>query len=129
MTWFGDKTDSQLPQIAQIPQPGPPAQRPRPVEPAPPQAAPPVATATRGATSGKSIHVKGQLSGSEDLAIDGRVEGSITLTGCRVTIGTNGQVVADIVAKSVAIGGQVKGSVRADERVEIAATGSLVGDV
>jgi cytoskeletal protein CcmA (bactofilin family) len=129
MTWFGEKTDLQPPQSAQIPQPSPPVQRPRPAEPAPPQAAPPVATATRGASIGKSIHVKGQLTGSEDLAIEGKVEGTITLTGCRVTIGANGQVVAEIAAKSVLIGGQVKGSVRADERVEIAATGSLVGDV
>jgi len=129
MTWFGEKMDSQPPKTAQTPQINPPVQRPRPAEPAPPQAAPPVATAPRGASIGKSIHIKGQLSGSEDLAIEGKVEGSIALAGCRVTIGASGQVVADIVAKSVVIGGQVTGSVRADERVEITATGNLVGDV
>ena len=51
------------------------------------------------------------------------------MPGCRVTIGASGQVVADIVAKSILVGGQVKGSLRADERVEIAASGNLIGDV
>ena len=91
--------------------------------------APAPATTNRGASIGKSICVKGELTGSEDLAIDGKVEGKITLTGCRVTIGATGQVMAEIVAKSVVVAGQVKGSVRAEEKVEIAATGNLIGDV
>jgi len=96
---------------------------PKPVEPAP-------APAPRGMASiGKSIHVKGELSGSEDLAIEGRVEGKINLSGCRVTIGASGQVTADIVAKSVIVAGTVKGRVQAEERVEVAASGNLLGDV
>lgn len=86
-------------------------------------------TSTGGASIGKSIHVKGELSGSEDLAIEGKVEGKIVLKGHRVTIGSTGQVAAEIVAKSVAVAGQVKGGIRADERVEVAATGSVVGDI
>lgn len=86
-------------------------------------------TSTGGAIIGKSIHVKGELSGSEDLAIEGKVEGKIVLKGHRVTIGSAGQVAAEIVAKSVSVAGQVKGGIRADERVEVAATGSVVGDI
>jgi cytoskeletal protein CcmA (bactofilin family) len=81
------------------------------------------------ASIGKSLHVKGELSGSEDLVIDGQVEGRITLNGYHVTIGTTGRVAAEIVAKSVVVRGQVKGNITADERVEIAATGTMVGDL
>ena len=81
------------------------------------------------ANIGKSLHIKGELSGNEDLAIDGRVEGKISLNGQSVTIGPNGHVVAEIQAKSVIVGGQMKGNILADDRVEIAATGSMLGDV
>jgi cytoskeletal protein CcmA (bactofilin family) len=81
------------------------------------------------ANIGKSLHIKGELSGSEDLTIDGKVEGKITLNGQHVTIGPNGHVTAEIHAKSVIVGGQMKGNVIADDRVEIAATGSMLGDV
>jgi cytoskeletal protein CcmA (bactofilin family) len=57
------------------------------------------------------------------------VEGKISLSGYRVTIGSTGQVTAEIVAKSVVVGGQVKGSIRAEERVEVSASGNLLGDV
>ena len=81
------------------------------------------------ANIGKSLHVKGELSGSEDLEIDGTVEGKITLTGHHVTIGPNGHVMAEIQAKSVVVGGEMKGNITADDRVEIAPTGSMLGDV
>jgi cytoskeletal protein CcmA (bactofilin family) len=81
------------------------------------------------ANIGKSLHIKGELSGSEDLTIDGKVEGKISLNGQHVTIGPNGHVTAEIHAKSVIVGGQMKGNIIADDRVEIAATGSMLGDV
>lgn len=81
------------------------------------------------ASIGKSLHVKGELSGNEDLVIEGTVEGKITLTGFSVTIGQTGRVAAEIHAKSVVVGGQVKGNINADERVEVSATGAMVGDV
>jgi cytoskeletal protein CcmA (bactofilin family) len=81
------------------------------------------------ANIGKSLHIKGELSGNEDLAIDGKVEGKISLGGQHVTIGPNGHVMAEIQAKSVVVGGQMKGNIIADDRVEIAATGSMLGDV
>src|SRR5258705_5742951 len=61
------------------------------------------------ASIGKSRHVKGELRGSEELVIEGKVEGSINLSGYKVTIGPTGHVVADIQAKSVVVGGQGNG--------------------
>jgi cytoskeletal protein CcmA (bactofilin family) len=81
------------------------------------------------ASIGKSLHVKGELTGNEDLVIEGTVEGKITLNGHSVTIGQTGRVAAEIQAKSVVVGGQVKGNITADERVEVASTGTMVGDV
>jgi len=81
------------------------------------------------ANIGKSLHIKGELSGSEDLTIDGKVEGKITLHGQHVTIGPNGHVTAEIQAKSVVVGGQMKGNIIADDRVEVVATGAMLGDV
>jgi cytoskeletal protein CcmA (bactofilin family) len=135
MNWLGQKPDSQTTQPTQSTQP---AQPPKSTAPSTPPPAPtpatreverPVAAASRGASIGKSIHVKGELTGSEDLAIEGTVEGKISLSGCRVSIGPSGQVRADITAKTVVVGGQVKGSIRAEERVEVAANGNLIGDV
>ncbi len=125
MAWIGQKPD------------------PEPVRPAPPTtpsspqvAAPSFARETRERTKlthvaniGKSLHIKGELSGDEDLTIEGQVEGKITLIGHDVTIGQNGRVTADIQAKSVVVGGQVRGNITADEKVEVAATGTMLGDV
>src|SRR5262249_30446146 len=81
------------------------------------------------ATIGKSLIIKGEVSGSAALYIDGRVEGAINLPGPRVTVGRNGQGHANINAKEVAITGQVKGNVTASDRTEIRNEGSLAGDV
>jgi len=81
------------------------------------------------ASIGKSLRVKGELTGNEDLVIEGKVEGTITLSGYNVTIGPNGHVVAEIRAKSVVVGGQVNGSISADDKVEVAATGTMIGDI
>jgi len=81
------------------------------------------------ATIGKSLVIKGEVTGSESLYIDGRVEGAITLPGNRVTIGRNGTVQANINAKEVVILGKVKGNISASDRVDIRNEGSLTGDV
>jgi cytoskeletal protein CcmA (bactofilin family) len=81
------------------------------------------------ATIGKSLVIKGEVTGSESLYIDGRVEGAINLSGNRVTIGRNGQVQANLNAKEVVILGKVKGNVTASDRVDIRNEGSLTGDV
>ncbi len=78
---------------------------------------------------GKSVLVKGELSGSEDLYIDGQVEGTIELREHNLTVGPNGRVDANINAKEIILLGTVKGNVRAAERVEIRKSGSLIGDL
>ncbi|WP_263366597.1 bactofilin family protein [Edaphobacter bradus] len=81
------------------------------------------------ATIGKSLVVKGELTGSESLYIDGKVEGAINLPGNRVTVGRNGQVAANIVAREIVVLGKVRGNCQASDRVDIRSEGSLTGDV
>jgi cytoskeletal protein CcmA (bactofilin family) len=96
-----------------------------------PAAAPrPVTTTTSDqATIGKSLVIKGEVTGSESLYIDGRVEGSINLSGNRVTIGRNGVVAANISAREIVVLGKVRGNLTASDRVDIRSDGSLTGDV
>ena len=96
-------------------------------EPAPPRSV--SGTSSDQATIGKSLVIKGEVSGSESLYIDGRVEGSINLAGNRVTVGRNGIVGANITAREVIILGKVRGNLTASDRVEIRSDGSLTGDV
>jgi len=86
-------------------------------------------TTTEQATIGKSLVIKGEVTGSEALYIDGRVEGSINLPGNRVTVGRNGVVSANINAREVVVIGKVKGNMTASDRVDIRNEGSLTGDV
>jgi cytoskeletal protein CcmA (bactofilin family) len=78
---------------------------------------------------GPSIQVKGELQGDEDLTIDGRVEGKIELRDHNLTVGPNGKIKADLFAKTIVIAGDVVGNAFAAERVEIAPTGRLTGDI
>ena len=88
-----------------------------------------VAASGEQATIGKSLFIKGELTGSESLYIDGKVEGSINLPGNRVTVGRNGQVAANISAREVVVLGKVRGNIQASDRVDIRSEGSLTGDV
>ena len=81
------------------------------------------------ATIGKSLVIKGEVTGSESLYIDGRVEGSINLPGNRVTVGRNGVVSANIAAREIVVLGKVRGNLTASDRVDIRSDGSLTGDV
>lgn len=81
------------------------------------------------ATLGKSLVIKGEVTGSESLYIDGRVEGSINLPGNRVTVGRNGVVSANISAREIVVLGKVRGNMTASDRVDIRGEGSLTGDV
>ena len=90
------------------------------------------ATLDRGrntAQIGKSLKLKGEISGNEDLYIDGEVEGTVELEQNNLTVGPNGKVQADVTARSITILGRVQGNVRAGERIEIRKTGSLEGDL
>ena len=88
-----------------------------------------VVNSTEQATIGKSLVIKGEVTGSESLYIDGRVEGTINLPGNRVTVGRNGQIQANINAKELVVLGKVKGNITASDRVDIRNEGSLAGDV
>jgi cytoskeletal protein CcmA (bactofilin family) len=81
------------------------------------------------ATIGRSLVIKGEVSGSEALYIDGRIEGKITLTDNRVTIGRNGTVQADITAREVVVMGKVTGNIDCTDRVDIRSEGSVNGNV
>ena len=96
-------------------------------EPATPR--PVVTTTSDQATIGKSLVIKGEVTGSESLYIDGRVEGSINLSGNRVTVGRNGVVSANINAREIVVLGKVRGNLTASDRVDIRSDGSLPGDV
>jgi len=80
-------------------------------------------------TIGSSLVIKGEVSGSEPLYIDGQVEGTITIMENRLTIGRNGSVTANIAAKELVVMGKLSGNVRVTERVDIRGEGSLTGDV
>lgn len=78
---------------------------------------------------GKSVVIKGELSGSEDLTIEGHVEGKIDLKGNVLTIGPNGKIKAEVFAKAVVVLGEVTGNVTASEKVDIRDNGSVDGDI
>jgi cytoskeletal protein CcmA (bactofilin family) len=78
---------------------------------------------------GKSVVIKGELSGSEDLTIEGQVEGKIELRQNILTIGPNGKIKAQVFAKAIVVQGEVHGNVTASERVDIRDNGSVDGDL
>jgi cytoskeletal protein CcmA (bactofilin family) len=114
---------------------------PPPAPAAPPVAAQPAAAPQAAAVNprpqierdkvniGKSVVIKGELSGSEDLTIEGHVEGKIQLRENVLTIGPNGKIKAEVFAKSVVVLGEVVGNVTASEKVDIRDAGSVDGDI
>src|SRR5258708_5569639 len=81
------------------------------------------------ANIGKTVSVKGDLSGNEDIYVDGVVEGKIQLPGNSVTVGPSGRVKADVTAKNLVVGGTLDGNVHASERTELRKTAVVNGDV
>ncbi len=131
--WKPNQTGPTSPSTPEPARPAPPASSPSTFDPgvARPSAgaASPAAPSGEQATIGKSLFVKGEVTGSESLYVDGKVEGSITLPGNRVTVGRNGQVAANITAREVVVLGKVRGNIIASDRVDIRSEGSLTGDV
>src|SRR5215831_17773338 len=78
---------------------------------------------------GKSVVIKGELSGSEDLTLHGQMEGKISLPEHTLTIGPQADVKADIAAKAVVVVGKVTGRVTAKDKIDIRSTGTIVGDI
>jgi cytoskeletal protein CcmA (bactofilin family) len=81
------------------------------------------------ASIGKSIVVKGELSGSEDLTVEGQVDGKIELRDHVLTVGENGRITAQVAAKSIIVLGHVTGNLTATDKVDIRDSGSVEGDI
>src|ERR1700689_3804134 len=96
-----------------------------PIETSYPSASPDRATARLG----QSLHFKGEISGNEDLHLDGSVEGLIHLEDRKLVIGASAKVTADVIAREVVVYGNVKGNLQARDRIEIKKDGSVVGDL
>ena len=78
---------------------------------------------------GKSVIIKGELSGSEDLYVDGSVEGKIELRNHSLTVGPNGNVKANVTAKAIVIQGKLEGAISVSDRVELRKSAVVTGDV
>ena len=81
------------------------------------------------ANIGKTILIKGEISGQEDVYVDGQIEGSVQLLGNSLTIGPNGKVHASVAAKNVTVGGSLEGNIQASERTEMRKSAVVNGDV
>jgi len=78
---------------------------------------------------GRSVFIRGELSGSEDIYVDGQVEGNIQLSGNSLTVGPNGRIRANITAKNVMVSGSVEGNIDAGERTDMRKSAVVKGDV
>src|SRR5690348_1525678 len=118
-------------QQGQSPSPSPTTEpaRPTPVAPTLETPRPAASSAGEQASISKGLSIKGEITGTESLFIDGKVEGSISIPGNRVTVGKNGNVTASISAREIVVLGKLKGNVNATDRVDIRAEGALTGDV
>ena len=81
------------------------------------------------ATLGSGLTVKGQIVGDEDLQVEGKVEGPITLKGQRLTVGKTGELVSDVHAHEIIVYGKVRGNLHASDRVEVKKDGSVIGNI
>jgi len=88
-----------------------------------------VSTPVEGATIGRSLIIKGEVSGTESLYVDGRIEGTVDFAGHCVTVCSEGSVAANISAREVVILGKVQGNIQCTDRLDIRSEGSLTGDV
>lgn len=78
---------------------------------------------------GKSVMIRGDISGSEDLYLDGEVQGSVTLSGNRLTVGPNAHVLADVEVRDITIFGHIEGNIHASGRVDLRQTAVVHGDI
>jgi cytoskeletal protein CcmA (bactofilin family) len=91
-------------------------------------AAPPVSSRAAACIS-QGIRIKGEITGSEDLFVDGPVEGKLNLANGSLTVGPNGTVKADVVAREVIVRGRIEGKIAGRERVQLWSTGHVTGEV
>ena len=95
--------------------------------PAAPAASRPASTGSAMISHG--IRIKGEVTGSEDLFIDGHLEGKLNLTNSKLTVGPNGEVKADVFAREVIVLGRVDGKIVGRERIQLGSTGNVAGDL
>lgn len=88
-----------------------------------------MASGDSAAVIGKSVQIRGEVKGSEDLVVDGLVEGTITLTESRLTVGAHARVQANVAARDVIVQGTLQGDIQASGRVELRAGSSVTGDI
>jgi cytoskeletal protein CcmA (bactofilin family) len=91
-------------------------------------AAPPVSSRAAACIS-QGIRIKGEITGSEDLFVDGPIEGKVNLANGSLTVGPNGTVKADVIAREVIVRGRVEGRIQGRERVQLWSTGQVIGEV
>jgi cytoskeletal protein CcmA (bactofilin family) len=89
----------------------------------------PGSTIRTTASLGPGLNIKGDLIGHEDLRLEGKIEGAISLAGHRLNVGSTAHIHADIVAREVVVAGEVIGNVNAPDRIELKRGGSIVGDL
>src|SRR5713101_6125614 len=89
----------------------------------------PGSTIRTPASLGPGLKIKGELIGHEDLKLEGKIEGAISLGGHRLNVGSTAHIHANIVAREVVVAGEVTGNVNAPDRIELKKGGSVVGDL
>ncbi len=117
---------------APTPAPAAPATSAPSVAPAPaqsPAAAPQWSRPTEASTISAGLKIKGEITGTSDLTVDGETQGKIRLTNGRVTVGQNGRVTADIDAREIVVNGTVTGNLEATESVRLGASGRVEGSI
>src|SRR5579863_5816748 len=133
--WANKKPETPQPTTANAPEPPAPVAKPASANtegiPMSTDAMRPLSSTPSGSTArlGASLHIKGEISGNEDLHIDGSVEGLVQLEDRKLTVGASAKLTADVVAREVVVYGSVKGNLRARDRIEIKKDGSVVGDL
>jgi cytoskeletal protein CcmA (bactofilin family) len=133
--WGNKKPDTPRPTTAQAPEIPAPVAKPASAKTEgtamSTEAMRPLSTTPSGSTArlGASLHIKGEISGNEDLHIDGSVEGLVQLDDRKLTVGATAKLTADVVAREVVVYGSVKGNLRARDRIEIKKDGSVIGDL
>lgn len=78
---------------------------------------------------GKSVIIRGDISGSEDFYLDGEIQGTVTMPGNRVTVGPNAHVLADLEVRDIVVSGHIEGNIRASGRVDLRQTAVVHGDI
>jgi cytoskeletal protein CcmA (bactofilin family) len=123
--WNNKQQQNEFPSSSPVQAPAIPAASSSPN----PTARPSVPTARNLSCLGASLEIKGQVSGDEDLQVDGKITGPVSLGGQKVTVGRTGQLNSEISAREIVVYGKVTGNLRARDLVEIKKDGSVVGDI